>query len=205
MIGWHLVVDLTRALVFAAAHLCGNSLGGGIVAFSLVVRVALLPLALRVARRQLEHQARLKALEPEMATLRKLHGTRGAALAEATLALHRRHDISLMPRGTVTPMLIQAPIGAAVYGAIANGVGRQVRFLWISDLARPDAFIAAGAAFLAGAATAAVPSAGRIATLVSTAITFALAWRLSASVGLYWFAANGVGLVQSLIVRRRPA
>ncbi len=202
MMLWSLAIDLVRALVFAAAHLCGNSIGGGILVVSLLVRVALLPMTLRAARRVMTHQARVATLAPELERLRRRHGQDRGALAQATLELHRRRGIPPTPPGVLTSMLVQIPIGAALYRAFATGLGPRTGFLWVSDLARPDALVAIGAATLAGVAAAAAPEASRTAVVVGIVLTGILAWRLSASVGLYWVASNGVSAVQSVLLRR---
>ena len=49
MLLWSLFLELLRVVLFAFAHVCGGSLGGGIVILSLVIRLALLPLTLRMA------------------------------------------------------------------------------------------------------------------------------------------------------------
>src|SRR5205085_1221290 len=49
MPGWSLLVDPTRALLFALAHLTGGSLGAAILLLSALVRLALLPLGVRLA------------------------------------------------------------------------------------------------------------------------------------------------------------
>ena len=202
MLLWSLAIDLVRALVFAAAHLCGNSVGGGILVVSLLVRLALLPMTLRAARRVMAHQARIATLAPELERLRRRHGADRGALAQATLELHRRRGIPATPPGVFKSILVQMPIGAALYRAFSSGLGPRVGFLWMNDLARPDALVALGAASLAGVAAAAAPDASRTAVIVGTVITGFLAWRLSASVGLYWVASNGVSAVQSLLLRR---
>src|SRR6478735_9128556 len=74
MLDWSLVVDGVRALVFAAAHLFGNSVGSGILAVSVLVRLALLPLTLRATRRAMEHQARVAALKPDLERLKRKFG-----------------------------------------------------------------------------------------------------------------------------------
>jgi YidC/Oxa1 family membrane protein insertase len=101
-------------------------------------------------------------------------------------------------------MLIQLPIGAAIYQTIGSITKRAVRFLWVADLSRPDAIVASIAAGLAGAAVMAGPStpSSRVTAGIAAAGTFFLAWRLSAGVGLYWIGSNVVGVVQSLLVRR---
>lgn len=212
MSSWSLVVDLVRAAVFSAAHLCGNSLGSGILAVSLLIRIALLPLTLRAARRMLAHQVRVAAMAPELAKIRTRYDADRAGAAQATAALYQRNNVGIMPPGAIGTLLVQMPIGAALYQAVGSGLGRAARFLWIGDLARPDAIVAAAAAVLAGVATATATMGGagaanvtRTGIIVSALMTLALAWRLSASVGLYWVASNSVGVAQGLILRRSAA
>ena len=206
MLDWSLLVGFVRALVFAAAHLCGNSIGSGILAVSVLVRLALLPVTLRAARRALAHQTRIAELKPALERLRQAHGDDRAALAEATMRLYREHGIEMIPPGTLAATLIQLPIGAALYQAFASGLGPKLSFLWVGDLARPDAVLAATAASLAGlAAGLSSSSSNRGAIAVSVTITLILAWRLSASVALYWIASSGVGAVQALVLRGSPA
>jgi YidC/Oxa1 family membrane protein insertase len=208
MTGWAMFVDLIRALLFATAHLCGNSLGSGILALSVLIRIALLPLTLRAARRMMEQQARLAALAPELERLKQRHGGDRARLTEATMGLYREHGISMIPSGTLGTALVQLPIGSAIYSALRLGVKARTSFLWMTDLTRPDVIVAICAALLAGAAAAVAPTSStptRSAIALSTLITLLFAWRLSASVGLYWLASNAVGVVQSLLLRRAPA
>jgi membrane protein insertase Oxa1/YidC/SpoIIIJ len=47
---WTSFVELIRMFIFGAAHACGGSLGAGIVAASVIARLALLPLTLHLAR-----------------------------------------------------------------------------------------------------------------------------------------------------------
>jgi YidC/Oxa1 family membrane protein insertase len=203
MLDWSLVVDAVRALVFAVAHLFGNSVGSGILAVSVLVRLALLPLTLRAARRAVEHQARVAALKPELDRLRQRFGDDRAGLAEATMRLYRERGIGVMPQGTLVSTLVQLPVGAALYQAFARGLGPKLGFLWVGDLARPDAILAGVAASLAGlAAGLSTTSSHRSAVAISATITLLIAWRLSASVALYWIASSGVGAVQALVLRR---
>ena len=203
MLDWSLVVDAVRALVFAVAHLFGNSVGSGILAVSVLVRLALLPLTLRAARRAMDHQARIAALKPELERLRQKFGDDRAGLAEATMRLYRERGIGVMPQGTLVSTLVQLPVGAALYQAFARGLGPKLGFLWVGDLARPDAVLAGVAASLAGlAAGLSTTSSHRSAVAISATITLIIAWRLSASVALYWIASSGVGAMQALVVRR---
>lgn len=203
MLEWSFVVGVVRAAVFAAAHLCGNSIGSGILAVSVLVRLALLPMTLRAARRAQAHQARISELEPALKRLRAIHADDRAALAEATVQLYREHGIEAIPRGAVTTTLIQLPIGAALYQALSRGLGPRAGFLWISDLARPDALLAVTAAALTAFVTSlGATTSNRSAMAISAIVTLVIAWRLSASVALYWIASNGVGVAQAVLLRR---
>ena len=202
---WSTIVDAVRALVFLASQTCGHSLGGGILIVSFTVRIALLPLTIRMARRMREHQSRIAALAPKLGRLRQRHEGDRVALEQATLELYREHDIGVMPKGWLASLLIQMPIGAALYRAFGTNMGTRVPFLWIRDLARPDAGLVLACAALAGVAASAEPTTSRTAITINMLITGYLAWRLSASVGLYWAASSSVSAVQALVLRRSVA
>jgi YidC/Oxa1 family membrane protein insertase len=198
-----MVVDVVRAVVFALAHVFGNSVGSGILAVSVIARLALLPLTLRAAKRAMAHAESIAKLKPQLDQLKLRHADDRAALAEATMQLYRANGIEMIPRGTLVSTLVQLPVGAALYQAFASGLGPRLGFLWIVDLARPDAMLAGLAASMAGlAAGLSTTSSHRSAVAVSATITLLIAWRLSASVALYWIASSGVGVVQSVVVRR---
>lgn len=207
MLFWSPFLDLLRAILFALAHVCGGSLGGGIVVLSLIVRLALLPLTYRLALRTREYQAALQRLAPQVTALRERHGANPLRLAQKTRELYAANGLGAAPKGTLLSALVQMPIGGGIYQTIGSIAKRAVRFLWMHDLSRPDAVVAAVAAGLAGAAVVAGPSSSgsRVSAALAAGVTFLLAWRLSAGVGLYWVASNVVGVVQSLLVRRAAA
>ena len=198
------LVDLFRGLLFAVAHLTGGSLGASILVVSTVIRVALLPVTIRMARRAREHQDALRRLEPELERLRRRHAADQQRLIEETMALHREHGVGVFPRGTLGAMLIQAPIFGALYRAITTGARNVGGFLWIRDLAEPDIVLAIVASIGAAIAAKVDPCAATSsrAWIPAAAITFVFAWRIAAGVGLYWVASSAVGVGQSLILRR---
>jgi YidC/Oxa1 family membrane protein insertase len=207
MLFWSPFLDLLRAILFALAHFCGGSLGGGIVVLSFIVRLALLPLTYRLALRAQEYHAALRRLKPQLDLLQKRHAADPLRLAQETRALQARNGIGIAPKGTFLGAVVQMPIGAGLYSTIGSIAKRAGRFLWVHDLSRPDALVASVAAGLAGAAVAAGPSSSgsRVSAVLAAGVTFLLAWRLSAGVGLYWVASNVVSVVQSLLVRHAVA
>lgn len=174
---WAVVVDLVRAAIFAGAHLMGGSVGAGILACSLVVRLALLPITLRAARQIRAQQEELKRLKGKRVPPSKPAGL-GASV-------------------------VQWPFAAAMYQVVRDGVGRG-GFLWIRDLAKPDVGLALVAASIT-ALGARFGAAGnpRAAMIVSATISFVIAWRLSAGLALYSIAWSGVSAGEAWWVRRR--
>ena len=84
-----------------------------------VVRAALLPLAIRSFRSGL----RMRALAPEAAEIRERHRGRTdlesrRRMAEETAALHRRHGVR--PITALVPLLIQAPLFIALVQALEH-------------------------------------------------------------------------------------
>ena len=198
------IIDLLRSAIFSLSHVLGGSVGSSILVVSLVVRIVLLPLTIRWARRAQEHARRMRELEPELAKIRRRFADDPARMTEATFALYKRHGLGVFPEGMLKSMLIQLPINAGLYRAIVGGVRRAGGFLWIRDLTRPDVILATIAALLAAAAAAVGGTSGtaaRNAAIVSGAVTFLIAWRLSGGLGLYWIASNAVGLAQAVMTR----
>src|SRR5256885_7266650 len=176
MTSWLSFVELLRVTLFALAHVCGGSLGGAIVMLSLIVRLALLPLTLRLAMRARDHQEAIRRLAPEMERLQKRHAKDPARLAQATGELYAANGIGLVPKGTLLGTAIQMPIGAGVYQTIATSAHRAARFLWISDLSKPDILVASIAAGLTGAAVTMAPSStSRGAAILAASVTFLVA------------------------------
>src|SRR3712207_176014 len=107
---WDGFVELVRAAIFAAAGICGGSLGAGIIAVSAGLRLALLPMTLRLAREARRQQARIAALKPQLEALRRRHANDPARLVTETRALYRANDIRLMSRGGIVAALVQIPL-----------------------------------------------------------------------------------------------
>lgn len=205
MLIWSSMLDLLRIMLFALAHVCGGSIGGAIVALSLIVRVGLLPYSLRLAMRARAHQLAMQRLAPEVERLRNRYANDPLRTAVETRQLYAANGIGLLPQGARMGTIVQGVLGGAVYRVVGTAAKRAVGFLWIADLTRPDVLIASVAAGLAGAAAiiGGGGSSSRTTAAVAAGVTFFVAWRLSAATGLYWVASNAVGLVQSLLLRRR--
>ena len=202
------MTDFLRAILFATAHACSGSLGVAIMAVSFVLRLALLPLTLRIARRARRQQAILQTLQPRLKALQQTHAADPARLWRETSAVYQEHGVQLMSLDGIIGLLVQWPILGAFFAVLRKGVGARVAFLWIGDLARPDRWLATGVtALTALGAMAIMPATASKATLwfsagLSAALTFAFLWFASSALALSYAGGSAVSLLQGWLMRR---
>ena len=209
---WAGFVELIRMVIFAAAHVCGGSLGAAIVAVSIVVRVAMLPLTLRLARQAREQQARLATLKPKVEALQRRYAGDPAKLAREVQALYAANGLRVFTPGGFVGFLVQAPLLGGLLAAVRGGLGSRARFLWIADLSRPDAFLVGVVALLTGAIVS-IPGLQSGTSAPSTILALALGvggtifflWSASSAVALSFGAGSLVSGVQNWLVSRESA
>lgn len=196
---------LLVAALLGLSQACGG-LGPGIVMLSLLVRLSLLPLTVRIARRERERQAALRSLAPIIHKLEAKYHSDPRRLRAELLELYRRHGYNPMDVGSLLESLVQLPIVIGLYTAIKRGLAAGGRFLWISNLAQPDALLAlmiGVLTYLASALHPGVPQQTRIfVALLPALLTVYLAWNVASGVGLYWATSTIVGVAESALVRR---
>lgn len=205
---WAGFVELLRAGIFAAAHVCGGSLGGGILLVLAGVRLALLPLTLRLARNARAQQAKLATLQPEIEALQRRFANDPGRLLRETRALHAKHGIGLLTPSGLLGMAIQFPVLGGLFAAVRTGLGAKVRFLWIGDLARPDgALLLIATALTAWGISSAPNSPGQTTSqtpmlVVGVLLTAAFLWTASSAVALSAGAGSLVSVLQNWLVSR---
>src|SRR6266498_2006064 len=133
--------------LFAAAlahlvQLFGGSLGCAIIVLSLGLRIALLPLTIKLARRAGRNQELLRSLQPEIEELKKRFAKQPERLWEEMRKLYRAHDYSPLDFPALAGTFAQLPIFAMVYGTITRAITGSQSFLWIRNLAAPDSLLA---------------------------------------------------------------
>lgn len=206
---WEAVLEVVRAALFLVSHLCGGSLGWGIVTLSVLVRLALLPWTLKAARRSAAMREKMKALAPQLERVKQRHAKDPVALQAALAREYERAGIRPLRDSGLGVLAAQAPVGFALYKVIRDGVGGGTAFLWIANLSRPDMLLAvvtsALTALVSMTAPAAASSRGALPiALVSSAVTFIIVMQLASGVALYWASSTGVGILQNVLIRRRP-
>jgi len=184
-----------------------GSLGCAILALSLGIRIALLPLTIMLARRAQRNQEKMRALQTEIDQLKKRFEKQPECLFEEMLKLYRKHDCSPFDVPTLVGTFVQLPIFGILYGGIRSSLGSSSTFLWIKSLAAPDFLLTLVILTFTAVSTHLMPSASEPmkSTLIAiqVVVTFIIVWKLAAGLGLYWASSGLVGLFQTLWIRFR--
>src|SRR5262249_22785146 len=141
MAGWGSLVSFFTALLLSLTQAYGGSLGLAIITLSVLVRVALLPLTVRIARRSVAQRRILHSMCAQIAALRKRYKSNPQQLASELSALYRQHGVNPLDRRSLATGALQALVGGGLYSAIRRGIAEKHAFLWIMDLTRPDGIL----------------------------------------------------------------
>jgi YidC/Oxa1 family membrane protein insertase len=207
MPGWDSLVGFFASLLIGISQVFGGNIGLAIITISVLTRLALLPLTLRMARHALAQQRIIRGLSDEVKWLRQRHKADPQKLATSLSELYRRHGVKPFNGTNLAGGAVQAVVGGGLYAALRRGLAEGHGLFWIRDLGPPDAFLA----LATGAITFAVSLIGphlseqsRIAAaLLPAVVTFILAWRLSSAIVLYWASSAAMNGVQAMILRAR--
>ena len=207
MMIWAEFVNLIYGGLVCVSTALGGSMGWAIAVVSLVLRIVLLPLTLRLAYHGLQTQAALKRLEPELTRIRARYRKDQRRVLEETARLYRRHGVKLADGRSLFGAIAQLPIFLGLFGAIRRGLGDGGCFLWIKNIGVPDlplAAICAGVTALSVSLAPQVPASQRAPmVLLPALLTLFVFSRLAAGLSIYTVAQGLVGLGQELLVRRR--
>jgi len=206
MVIWDQLVDLLRTAIFAYSQACGGNVGMGIVVVTFLMRMAMLPLTLRLARVSAVHQETMRRLKPELDRIRKRFRSKPERLARETRRVFQREGVSPVPLKGCLATLAQMPVLLALFSAVRACVAAGGRFLWIGNIAKPDFVLTLAVTALAYVTAAlGLHSAEENKSLliaVPTILTFFVLLKMSAGIGLYWGVSSLVSLLQTALVRR---
>jgi len=203
------IIDLLRSSLFVLAHWFGGSFGLAIIAASIALRVAMLPVTLPATRRRLIRERRERELGPALADLKKRFAKDPARLQPAMQELYAANSLSLVDHRAMFDSLVQFPPGALLYGAIVRAGRDAGRFLWMPNLVSPDkalavvaSIVSIGAAWLAARSPESNQALRLMPLAITGVITYLFLSHFSAGVGLYSIT-NSVMMVAERAIARR--
>ena len=109
---WDLILNPFITLLTLLYSILGQNVVLSIVVFTVLVRLAILPLTAQQQR----SAKRMQALQPELKKLQEKHKGDREKLAQEQMALYKEHGVN--PFGGCFPLLIQFPILIGLYQAI---------------------------------------------------------------------------------------
>jgi len=108
--------------------------GIAIILLTVLVNAILFPLTYK----SFNAMQQMKKIQPHMQKLKELHKDNPQKLNKEMMELYKKHNVN--PLGGCLPLLLQMPIFIALYQGLMKSVAlKGAHFLWIKDLAQPDA------------------------------------------------------------------
>jgi YidC/Oxa1 family membrane protein insertase len=132
--GWLGVIAKPLFLLLGWLHRLIGNWGWSIVALTVLVKLALYPLAAA----GFKSMARMKEVAPRLQALKEQYGDDKQRLQVAMMELYKKEKIN--PAGGCLPIVVQIPVFIALYWVLLGSVEMRNSpwILWIHDLASPD-------------------------------------------------------------------
>ncbi|MBT2756471.1 YidC family membrane integrase SpoIIIJ [Mesobacillus foraminis] len=194
-------------LITKMAEILNGSFGLSIIAVTIIIRLAILPLMIKQTR----SSKAMQAIQPEMQKLREKYSSKDQKtqqkLQQETMALFQKHGVN--PLAGCFPLIVQMPILIGFYHAISRT--REIanhNFLWF-DLGAPDPIyllplIAGATTFIQQkmmmAGTEANPQMAMMLWLMPIMI-IVFAINFPAALSLYWVVGNLFMIVQTYFIK----
>ena len=134
--GWLWFISQILFSVMKAIHSVIGNWGWSIVLVTLMIKLAFF----KLQATSFKSMAKMRHLQPKIATLRERYGDDKPKLSQATMELYKQEKVN--PLGGCLPILIQIPVFIALYWVLIESVElRHAPFmLWITDLAAADPY-----------------------------------------------------------------
>lgn len=202
----YIIYNFSRMITWLSGIL-NHNYGLGIIAFTFIVRVILIPLTFY----QTKGTDKMQAMQPELKALQAKYASKDPEtkekLQEETAKLNEKYEYN--PWTGCLPMLIQFPILIALYQAISRTeILQSGHFLWM-EMGQSDPYFILPV--LAGLLTWYSTRLTMIGSPTSNSQMAIMQWTMPAmilfmgitlpsAIALYWVASTGFTIVQTLIM-----
>ncbi len=134
--GWLTIIAQPLFWVLKTIHGYIGNWGWAIIFTTFIIKAVFY----KLSEASYRSMARMKLLQPKLASLKERYGDDRAKMGQATMELYKKEKVN--PLGGCLPMIIQIPVFIALYWTLLESVElRQAPFmLWIQDLSIKDPF-----------------------------------------------------------------
>lgn len=181
-----------------------NNWGVAIILVTLTLKIAFFKLSATSYR----SMAKMKKLQPQMASLKELHGNNREAMSKGMMELYQKEKVN--PFGGCLPILVQIPVFIALYWVLLESVELRHAplFGWIQDLSSKDPYyvlpILMGATMFCQQLLNPTPTDNAQAMMMKIlpiVFTFFFLF-FPAGLVLYWFVNNLLSIGQQWLINR---
>ncbi|KRL27829.1 stage III sporulation protein J precursor [Limosilactobacillus frumenti DSM 13145] len=202
----YIIYNFSRFIIWLS-NTCGGY-GMGIIIFTIIIRVLLLPLMFYQTKSMLKTQE----LQPKLKAIQKKYSSRDRAsmmkMQQETQALYKEAGVN--PWASMLPMIIQLPIMWALYQAIWRTPElKHGTFLWL-QLGHTDPYyvlpiLAAIFTFMSSwLSMASMPERNAMTSAMTwfmPIMVFFMALGFSSAITLYWVVSNAFQVLQTLLLQ----
>jgi YidC/Oxa1 family membrane protein insertase len=134
--GWLWFISQILFMVMKYIHMFVGNWGWAIVLVTVLIKLVFY----RLQAASFKSMARMRRLQPKIASLRERYGDDKPKLSQATMELYRQEKVN--PLGGCLPILVQIPVFIALYWVLVESVElRHAPFiLWLTDLSAADPY-----------------------------------------------------------------
>ncbi len=143
--GWFRVVAEPMFYLLRFIHRILGSWGVSIILVTVLIKLAFF----KLTHNQQVSMKRMQALQPQMQEIRTKYKKDPQRMQREIMALYKRNKVN--PMMGCLPMVVQIPVFLALYNVLLNAIElRHAPFLYLHDLAAPDALFGHVAGFAVG-------------------------------------------------------
>jgi membrane protein insertase Oxa1/YidC/SpoIIIJ len=147
---------------------------------------------------------------PAIEALQKRYAKDPASLMRETQTLYAANGIRILSPIALIGLLLQLPLLTGLLSAVRSGLGVRIRFLWIADLARPDALLLLAVTAITAGTMTMMPttqepsgaSSAQFMLLLSVVATLVFLWSASSAIALSVGAGSLVSALQNWLLSR---
>ncbi|KID42452.1 YidC/Oxa1 family membrane protein insertase [Fructilactobacillus fructivorans] len=201
------VLNFSRVIIWLSKFF-GDNYGIGIIIFTIIVRIILLPLMMY----QTKSMKKTQEIQPQLKALQKKYSSKDSETMEKLQTEQQKlyKEAGINPWAGCLPMVVQLPVIFALYQAIwRTHILRTGHFLWL-QLGNPDPYyilpvLAALFTFLSSwLSMKGQPESNGMTTMMTIGmpiIIFFTALNVPSALSLYWVVTNAFQVVQTLLIQ----
>ena len=201
---WAVWVALITGAIDLVAVQLGVSEAIAIIVFTLLARIALMPISFKSAYDMYSNKLAIARIKPDIERLQGLYKDNPGELARRTMALYKKNGITLLDKTTLINIASQGILGLGIFHALKN-MTVSAKFMWIGNIAKPDAILAFAVGVLTLLSMLAMPGAAEqshiMIFIIPAVISMLVLASFPSAIGLYWATSNLVTIAQTLVLR----